>query len=389
MGVHDAFACFSALAKHHLEQFSLTKIAISGSNGKTTTKEMVKALLVGACGEAQVFASSGGLNNHFGVPLTALAVTSKHSYAVFEMGMNHTGELAGHCDIVKPGLALLTNISMAHEGNFADGIEGVANAKGELFAAIGKHGHGVINSDDERVLAQAKKHGLTTFTTYGTKPGADVLMKGASPFDVTTHTQTVHVQIGGQEFDCLVPLPGIHHGKNAVAALAVMHALGFDAQTLAKHLLTMFKTRGRMSLFATATGVTVIDDGYNANPTSMRAGISAAQEFQPLDVLGFWDSWVNLAKKALSNILSSVDLLQANSIISLWWARLPCLSLKVLLLRACPARRYFLTRHQQKRWNPSVGLLPKAIWYLLKARCRLPCIPSPWHLKPYKELPCY
>jgi len=277
--VNDPLKTFSRIAHRHLLSMPALRIALTGSNGKTTVKEMIKAGLSAVLGSQAVYANPGTLNNHFGVPLSALEVNPRHQVAIFELGMNHQGEIADLCEIVEPQIGLVTNIGVAHQGNFTDGILGVQKAKGELFLALAQ-GHAVINMEDERVLAEANSQSFAHKTTFGSVGKSDIWLEERKNFCVNSGLQPISIeQKDGSRVDFNIPLPGIHHAKNAVAALAVIKALGYPVEIAAQGLVNMTTTGGRMSL-SVVDRCLLINDGYNANPLSMEAGILACLEFE-------------------------------------------------------------------------------------------------------------
>jgi murE/murF fusion protein len=276
--VDDPLATFSELARLHIASMPAIRIALTGSNGKTTTKEMLKAALAAVVGQPQVFASPGNKNNHIGLPLSAFALNPQHRFAIFEMGMNHPHEIEHLCKIVEPQFGLITNISAAHEGNFADGIEGVQKAKAELFLALAPRGHAVINLDDPRIVKEAHSRSFSRTTTYGWAADAMVRIIEVGAYDEHHGQQRVSVLIDDQQkLEVAVPLLGQHHAGNAAAALAVTKALGLDLAAAAAGVARMDQTSGRMNVIKNPRGFTIINDGYNANPSSMAAGIIAAQ----------------------------------------------------------------------------------------------------------------
>ncbi len=278
--VSDTLRFLGAIAKAHLDSLSLTTIGITGSNGKTTTKEMIKALLSHLVGDDKVYSSAGNKNNLFGLPLCALEVTAEHRYAIFEMGMNQVGEMARLCTIVTPDAAIITNIGGAHAGNFADGVIGVRREKGELFKSIANgKGHAIINTDDEHVMALANEMTFRACTTFGHAQDAHLRIVHTSPYELALGIQTVRIANDDAIIDVGVPLAGAHHALNAAGALAVVKALGFSVADAALGLLKMQKIAGRMSVNLLASGLIMINDGYNANPVSMKAGITASKDF--------------------------------------------------------------------------------------------------------------
>lgn len=277
--VKDSLKLFSLIAHNHLMSMPAFRIGLTGSNGKTTVKEMIRAALSALIGPNKVYANVGTLNNHFGVPISALLVKPEHSYAVFEMGMNHEGEIRDLCEIVKPQLGLIINIGVAHEGNFKNGPDGVQAAKGELFYAT-QNKIAVVNLDDTRVMAEAKRHDFSKVISFGTNKEADLWLKSRGAYDVQSNRQKILIEEkDGSSIEFYIPLPGYHHAKNAVAALAVVKALGLSIKDAAQGLSSMITTTGRMNLNL-VDGCLVINDAYNANPVSMKAGILACLEFE-------------------------------------------------------------------------------------------------------------
>lgn len=278
--VPNTLSLFFDIARNYLDQLSVTKIAITGSNGKTSTKEMLKASLVKILGHDQVYANMGNYNNHFGLPLSALEVKTQHQIAIFEMGMNHAGEISALCEIVKPDIGAITNISHAHEGNFIDGIDGVMRAKGELFQYLAKNGgHAVINLDDERVVFEAKRCQFYRQTTFGHNQHADIRLLSHSKFSLAKQSQTVEISLDNKSILVPTPMAGGHHAHNVLCALAIVKSLGYSVANAALGIKDMAKTPGRMIVNTTKHGIIVINDAYNANPTSMKAGMMASLDF--------------------------------------------------------------------------------------------------------------
>jgi len=271
--VDDPLDFYSRLAKAHLAQFNIPKIAITGSNGKTTTKEMLYASLEAILSKEAVYKNAGNYNNHIGVPISALEVTKHHQVAIFEMGMNHEGEIAKLCNIVMPNYGLITNIGVAHEGNFKLGQDGIQMAKGELFVHLEKNlGHAIINLDDERVVEEARKRKFFKETTYS-------ILQSNIP-ELNT-----------------IPLPGEHHKHNALAALTVIRALGMPLKPASLGIKHMNPIKGRMHIIK-SKGITLIDDGYNANPDSFKAGLQASMSFEANRRIGVLGSMAELGDKS-------------------------------------------------------------------------------------------
>lgn len=264
--VDDTLAGLQAIAARHIAASGVRRIALTGSNGKTSTKEMIAAVMRGALGDDAVLATRGNLNNHVGVPLTAFGIEPHHRAAVFEMGMNHHGEITRLREIVDPEIALITNIGTAHAGNVG-GIEGVARAKGELFDGLASDAIAVVNADDARCVAQAARHAGPRLT-FGEAEGADVrLVRVIEGEDGLTLTFSAR----GADATAHIAYLGRHNAANAAGAVAVGLAAGVDLETACRGLSSVVPPAGRLRPRRAACGAYVLDDTYNANPDSMKA----------------------------------------------------------------------------------------------------------------------
>lgn len=268
--VDDTLRALQDIASAHLLSSRARRVALTGSNGKTTTKELLAACLRACLGEDAVLATAGNLNNHVGLPLTALRVEPRHQVAVLEMGMNHLGEIARLAEIARPEVGLITNIGSAHAGNLG-GIEGVARAKGELFERLVENGVGVVNADDPRCVAQADARLTGRRVTFGKAPGADVRLLSVKPHEESG--LVVQLWHEGATVAVRVPLEGEHNAGNAAGAVATAVALGLPFEKAALGLEKTPLVSGRLVRKRSAEGALVLDDSYNANPDSMRAGL--------------------------------------------------------------------------------------------------------------------
>ncbi len=260
----------AALARHWRGQCSALVIGVGGSNGKTTTKELLAAILAEA---GPTLATRGNLNNHIGVPLTLLRLEPSHRFAVIEMGANHPGEIAALAAIARPSIALVTNAGDEHLEGFGD-LAGVAHAEGEMFAALPADGTAIINADDPF-------HGLWRTMTRGSR----ILRFGlASPAEAKASAIQCRIERGAfvTVFTLALPdakarvrlhLAGRHNVLNAAGAAAAAHAAGAGMAAIVAGLERMRPVGGRLQLKSGPRGAWVIDDSYNANPSSMRAGI--------------------------------------------------------------------------------------------------------------------
>ncbi len=282
--VDDTRMALGQLAKHWRNQFAMPVIAITGSNGKTTTKEMLSAILGAATKDAtKVHATVGNLNNDIGMPLTLLKLRKEHAYAVIEMGMNHLGEIDYLSRIAQPTVALINNAGTAHIGELGS-RENIAKAKGEIFNGLSANGVAVINADDAFSAYWQSLNAGKKIITFGLNQTADVTasyaeIDGLSHVQLTTPSGTVKFKLN---------VLGKHNISNALAASAAAVALGVGNQDIADGLQNMQAVHSRLQRQAGLNGAQLIDDTYNANPDSMRAAIDvlAAMDSPRVFVMG-------------------------------------------------------------------------------------------------------
>ncbi|MDP2759194.1 MAG: UDP-N-acetylmuramoyl-tripeptide--D-alanyl-D-alanine ligase [Sideroxyarcus sp.] len=267
--VEDTRLALGQLAAHWRRQFDLPLVAITGSNGKTTVKEMLAAILRAATGNAEgVLATRGNLNNDIGMPLTLLKLRASHRYAVIEMGMNHPGEIDYLTRIAHPAVALINNASGAHLAGLGS-IEAVARAKGEIFAGLDAHGTAVINADDAHAAlwrTLADKHRVLDFGL-----AYQAAVKGKWQAQGYGGMLTAHTPAG--ELRVALQVPGEHNARNALAAATAALALEVPLNVIAGALAGFNGVAGRLQRKAAKGGATLIDDTYNANPASMHAAL--------------------------------------------------------------------------------------------------------------------
>lgn len=268
--VDDPLSALQRLARAWLLSQPAVRIALTGSNGKTTTKELLAASLRSCVGDDAVVATEGNLNNHIGVPLTALRVEAHHRFAVLEMGMNHLGEIASYCTYAPPHAGLVTNMGTAHAGNVG-GVEGVARAKAELFEALPGDGIALVNADDPRCVREAQTKALCRRVSFGAAPFADVRLVGV--VDLLDGGQRLTLAHKGCVVVVNIPLEGRHNAQNAVGAVAAAVALGLDFERAVLGLADVRAAHGRLQRRQRGDGLLVLDDSYNANPDSMEAGL--------------------------------------------------------------------------------------------------------------------
>lgn len=249
------------------ERFAPTLIAITGSNGKTTTKEMLASILRAHAGEAAVLATRGNLNTDIGVPLTLLEMASPHAWCVVELGMNHPGEIAALADIARPNIALVNNAQREHL-EFMRSVDAVAAENAAVFAALPADGIAVINADDERAeLFRAAAAGRRR-VEFGLDARADV----GGGYALRALESEIVLRTPAGEASATLAIPGAHNVRNALAATACAVAAGVPLQAIAQGLTAFRPYAGRLQVRRTAEAI-VIDDSYNANPDSVRAAI--------------------------------------------------------------------------------------------------------------------
>lgn len=264
----DPLAAMSRLAAGWRARFDLPLVAVTGSNGKTTVKEMLRLILAEQYGAHAVLATAGNLNNHIGVPLTLLRLRHSHRAAVIEMGMNHAGELRHLSGLARPTVALVNNAGYAHVGELGS-LAAVAAAKGEIYEGLGADGVAVINEDDANAPLWHALNATRRVVGFGFERAAAV--GGTCSTAAGGSRLQLHTPAGS--YAAQVPLPGAHNARNALAAAAVAFALGVDGACVAGGLARLEAVPGRLQRRALRGGGTLLDDTYNASPDSVRAAI--------------------------------------------------------------------------------------------------------------------
>lgn len=265
--VENTPKALSILAAQWRRQCPALVIALTGSNGKTTTKEMLRSIL--SC-HHRVHATAGNLNNHIGVPLTLLSLPTDARYAVIEMGANHAGEIAGLTRCAQPDIALITNAGRAHLEGFGS-LEGVARAKGEIYSGLVDKGIAIVNRDDRfsQYWSELNTHRRQiSFSLDVNSPTDDVEVFGQwIPPD--------QLKLNWQEGTIVLRLnaPGRHLAQNATAAAAVALSAGCDLGTVQEGLQRWIPFTSRMRPLTHISGALIWDDSYNANPDSLLAGL--------------------------------------------------------------------------------------------------------------------
>jgi len=268
--VNDTAKAFGELARVYRRKFKIPVLAVGGSNGKTTTKEMIAAVLKS---KFLVLSTEGNLNNHIGVPQTLFRLEKKYKAAVVEIGTNHPGEVAYLCEILEPTHGLITNIGHEHLEFFRD-LNGVARAEGELFAWLAKqrgtNAVAFVNVDDHRLARQARP--AKKKMTYGFRASGVGVRGTILRFDRHACAEASFKPKRKQSFTVKLGVPGEHNAMNALAASAVGLAFKVPPAKIQKALASFRAVSKRMQVFD-IKGVTVINDTYNANPDSVLAAL--------------------------------------------------------------------------------------------------------------------
>ncbi|HEU5283996.1 MAG TPA: UDP-N-acetylmuramoyl-tripeptide--D-alanyl-D-alanine ligase, partial [Burkholderiales bacterium] len=276
--VDDTLQGLGRLARAWRARFSPALVGVTGSNGKTTVKEMIAGILRADAGDEAVLATSGNLNNAIGVPLMLLRLRSHHRYAVIEMGMNHLGEIRYLTGLASPTVALVTNAGTAHIGELGS-REAIAQAKGELYEGL-RDAIAVINADDRFASYWRGLNSSRQVVDFGFDQPAAV--RGSLTGAVLS------VRTPAAAYELRLRVPGLHNAHNALAACAVAHSLAMPPAAVVRGLQEYEGTRGRLQHRAGMGGSLIIDDTYNANPDSTQAAVAvlAAQPGARILVLG-------------------------------------------------------------------------------------------------------
>ncbi len=285
--VPDVLRALEDLGRAARKRSSARVIAVTGSVGKTGTKEMLRTALGG---QGRVHAAERSFNNHWGVPLTLARMPADTDFAVIEIGMNHPGEIAPLSRLARPDVAVITTVAAVHLEAF-DGIGQIAQAKAEIFEGLTPDGTAVLNTDigTAGILRAAAAKATHNIVTFGTSPDADFRLDNAKVVGTTT---SIRATLRGDEVLFKLSAPGRHLAMNALAALAAVEAVGADTAMAMLDLGAWQAPDGRGARFmvhlSTAEGETIelIDESYNANPTSMAAALEVLAASQPVDGVG-------------------------------------------------------------------------------------------------------
>jgi UDP-N-acetylmuramoyl-tripeptide--D-alanyl-D-alanine ligase len=268
LAVPDTVKALGGLARFHRLRFELPVVAVTGSNGKTTTREMIAAILAR---RGRTLKNDGNYNNEIGVPLTLFGLDAGHAAAVVEMGMNHPGEIAWLADVARPQVGVVTNAGAAHLEGLGS-VDGVADAKAELYEGLPADGVCVANADDPRMLKRARASGRRVLTfAVGRQRRGDVAV-----LEILAHDAAglrFLLGVGNRELEVTLPLVGAHNAANAAAAAAAAVALGCSDKEIVAGLREVRPVGRRLRVERLASGLQLVDDCYNANPLSMGAAL--------------------------------------------------------------------------------------------------------------------
>jgi len=266
--VEDSRRALGELARHWRARYSPALIAVTGSNGKTTVKEMLAAILRSHAGEDAVLATAGNLNNDIGLPLTLLRLRHAHRWCAIELGMNHRGEIAHLAAIARPTVALVNNAQREHL-EFMRSVEEVATENASVYGALPDDGVAVVNADDPQAALFRRAAGARRVLDFGLEANA-ALGASVKPAALTSE---LRLRLPDGEAHATLAIAGRHNVMNALAAAACAHAAGIPAAAIGSGLSAFRPYTGRLQVKRAAGGATVIDDSYNANPDSVRAAI--------------------------------------------------------------------------------------------------------------------
>lgn len=271
--VSDTLIALGDLAHEWRKRFPVTVIGLTGSSGKTTTKEMIAAI-VGR--KKNVLKTEGNLNNLIGLPQTIFHLTEQHDLAVLEMGTNTRGEIKRLTQIAAPDIGLITNIGQAHLAGFGS-VDVVREEKGDLFLNMSPSGTVIVNIDDEAVAFCAERW-TGRKVTFSMGPNADVTVKDIKINGIKG--MSFNLVIGENTQKVEMKIVGLHHVNNAMAAAAAAFAVGVDIKTIAEGLAEFRPFSGRMEMIKLRNGSFLLDDSYNANPASVREALMTLKDLK-------------------------------------------------------------------------------------------------------------
>ena len=266
--VEDTRRALGDLARHWRSRFTLVLIGVTGSNGKTTVKEMLAAILRTQAGESGMLATAGNLNNDIGVPLTLLRLRAAHRWCAVELGMNHRGEIAYLAGIGRPTVALVNNAQREHL-EFMRSVEEVAAENGSVYDALPTDGVAVVNADDPHAAFFRARAGSRRLVDFGIASNAAI----TASYQTKPLSSELEIETPAGRAHATLAIPGLHNVRNALAAAACAFAAGIGPEAIGAGLTVFRPYTGRLQVKQARGGATLIDDTYNANPDSVRAAI--------------------------------------------------------------------------------------------------------------------
>ena len=297
--VEDTLKTLQDLARYHREQLSIPVIGLTGSNGKTTTKELLSQVLKE---KFHVLFTQGNLNNHIGVPLTLLSITPKHEIAVIEMGANHQGEIAELCGICQPDMGLITNFGKAHLEGFG-GIEGVKKGKSELYDHLRKRkGRVFVNSDDPDMLDRTQNMDRTTYGTQGTPDLRYSVIEG----------ERAGIEWEGHQ--AISKLTGTYNCTNMAAAVAIGRYFEIPSEKIVHALESYAPSNARSEVRETGKNVLILD-AYNANPSSVEVSLKNLERISHPRKVAILGDMFELGSHSAEEHQHMVDLLRTMDLI--------------------------------------------------------------------------
>lgn len=278
--VESCETAMKKIAKFYRQSLDIKVVGITGSVGKTSTKEMIASVLAQ---KYNVLKTEGNFNNEIGLPLTIFKIRDEHEVAVLEMGISDFGEMHRLAEMANPDVCVITNIGLCHLENLID-RDGILKAKTESFEHLTPNGVAVLNGDDDKLATKTEVNGRKT-VFYGIGGGKEIYAANVEAIGLTGTKATIHVS--GKQFEVEIPIAGEHNVYNALAAVGVARELGLTTDEMKRGIESVQTIGGRSNLIH-RNGLTIIDDCYNANPVSMKASIDvlAKAEGRKIAVLG-------------------------------------------------------------------------------------------------------
>jgi len=299
--VSSTLEALGDLASWWREQWGKRVIAITGSNGKTTTKEMAASIL---SLKEHTMRSPGNFNNLVGLPLTILSLKQEHRTAVLEMGMNRVGEIARLTQIAKPDIGLITNVARAHLEGLGD-LQGVAEAKGELLAEMSEDSTAILNGDDEKTMGLASKF-RGPVITFGL--GKINRVRAVDIRRVGDHAQAFTVCINDKNVPVTINLPGIHNVFNALGGAAIASCMSVQRELISRGLEEFQGANGRFQVIPLSGDIIIIDDTYNSNPSSLMAALQALKDVKSSGLVIGLGEMLELGKESSKHHVDAGDL---------------------------------------------------------------------------------